>query len=134
MSSAVPWNSNSENCAVCEEDTPEDTKSHDVSESSPGSEPAGQNNGGEKRESVSEPDTTAVADASERSVSSEFVISKQLLCLHQVCTVVNISETTRGSRNTSGCNCIVLRCSYIFMWSTKRQNNMNNNTFSVKLL
>ncbi|XP_022622751.1 uncharacterized protein LOC111237798 [Seriola dumerili] len=48
----------------------EDLKSHDVSESSPGSEPMGLNHSGEERDSsisVREPETTPPADASESS-------------------------------------------------------------------
>ncbi|XP_070784647.1 uncharacterized protein [Enoplosus armatus] len=61
----------SECSSVCEEADPEVIKSHDVSESSPGSEPTGLNHSGEERRdaanSVREPETTAPADASESS-------------------------------------------------------------------
>lgn len=65
---------------MCKEAGPEVVKSHDVSESSPGSEPTGLDHSGEERDaanSVRESETTAQADASERSVGSEFVTSKQ---------------------------------------------------------
>lgn len=70
---------------------PEVLKSHDVSESSSGSEPSGLNHSGEEQNSgnyVGEPETTALVDASERSVGSEFVTSKQGACLHKLCTRV----------------------------------------------
>lgn len=73
--------------SVCQESGPELVQSHDICESSSGSEPAGLNHGGEERDSacyVGEPETTAMEDACERSVSLVFVTSKQGPCLHKV--------------------------------------------------
>lgn len=79
VSSAGTEESDNGTPAVLEQACPEDRKSHDVSESSPGPEPTGPSHSGEDRDaanSVREPETTPPADASERSVSSEFVISQ----------------------------------------------------------
>ncbi|KAG7231175.1 hypothetical protein INR49_012006, partial [Caranx melampygus] len=62
--------SNNGSSSVFEQACPEDIKSHDVSESSPGPEPTGLRHSGEDRDSansVREPETTPPADASERS-------------------------------------------------------------------
>lgn len=87
MSSAVTEDSDNGRCSVCKHASPEVTKSHDVSESSPGPEPTGLNHSGEEQDSansVRESETTAPADASARSVGSVFVISKQDTCLQSV--------------------------------------------------
>ncbi|XP_071340996.1 histone acetyltransferase KAT6B-like [Trachinotus anak] len=60
--------------SVFKQAAPEDIKSHDVSESSPGSDPTEFNHSGEKRDSansVREPETTPSADASEGSKSDQ---------------------------------------------------------------
>lgn len=87
MSSAVTDDPGRSSVSTEEEAAPEVTNSHDVSESSSGQEPAGLNHSGEEDISancVEEPATTAPKGASERSVSSEFVASKQDTCLHQL--------------------------------------------------
>ncbi|XP_044031756.1 uncharacterized protein LOC122866329 [Siniperca chuatsi] len=74
LSCAVTEDSENGSSSVCKEAGPEVTKSHDVSESSPGSEPTGLNHSGEERgaaNSVREPETTAPADASESSKSDQ---------------------------------------------------------------
>lgn len=73
--------------SVCKESGPELVQSHDICESPSGSEPTGLNHSGEERDSacyVGEPETTAMEDACERSVSSVFVTSKQGPCLYSL--------------------------------------------------
>lgn len=89
VSSAVAEDSENGSSSVCKESGPELIKSHDIFESSSGSEPMGLNHSGEERDSahyVGEPETTAMEDASERSVGSAFVTSKQGTCLHKLFT------------------------------------------------
>ncbi|XP_019127202.2 histone-lysine N-methyltransferase SETD1A [Larimichthys crocea] len=69
-SCAVTDDSDNGSPPVCREASPEVTRSHDVSESSPGSEPTGLNHSAEERDSancVDEPETAALADMSESS-------------------------------------------------------------------
>lgn len=108
MSSAAAEDSENGSLSLCKEPGPEVEKSHDVCESSPGSEPEGLNHSGEERDSansVREPETTTQADASERSVGSELVISKQDACLHKLrtCVFVSLPVTTRGRVDTTTC-------------------------------
>lgn len=75
-------NSDNGSPPVCKEAAPEVTNSHDVSESSPGSEPTGLDHSAEERDSangVDEPETTALADMSERSAGSEFAHQNKAL-------------------------------------------------------
>lgn len=68
---------------------PEDAQSRDVSPLSSGLEPSGLDHSGEKRESASsvrEPETTAAADASERSVGSEFEIPNKIFIYFELWT------------------------------------------------
>lgn len=98
VSSAVAEDSENGSSSVCKESGPELIKSHDIFESSSGSEPMGLNHSGEERDSahyVGEPETTAMEDASERSVGSAFVTSKQgTNCLL-------LPQTTRGHIDTT---------------------------------
>lgn len=75
--------------AACEE--PEAVKSHDVCESSPGSEPAGLDHRAQPGDAatassscVSEPEAAAVTAASERSAGSHRVLSKQVYTHREV--------------------------------------------------
>lgn len=80
--SAVTDDSDNGSPPVCREASPEVTRSHDVSESSPGSEPTGLNHSAEERDSancVDEPETAALADMSERSAGSEFAHQNKTL-------------------------------------------------------
>ncbi len=105
MSSAVT--EDSEGSSGCNEAGPEVVNSHDVSESSPGSEPTGFSHSGEERDaasSVRESETTAPADASERSAGSEFVTTKQdTYIVDKQCTCVcdSLHMTTRGHVDTT---------------------------------
>ncbi|GAA6215123.1 ubiquitin thioesterase otulin [Lates japonicus] len=74
QSCAVTEDSDNGSCSACEQASPEVTKSHDVSESSPGPEPTGLNHSGEEQDSanpVRESETTAPADASASSKSDQ---------------------------------------------------------------
>ncbi|XP_018549182.1 protein IWS1 homolog [Lates calcarifer] len=74
QSCAVTEDSDNGRCSVCKHASPEVTKSHDVSESSPGPEPTGLNHSGEEQDSansVRESETTAPADASASSKSDQ---------------------------------------------------------------
>lgn len=107
MFSAVTEDSEKGSSSVCKEAGPEVVQIHDVCESSPESEPAGLDHCGEERDSadcVREPEPTAPADASQRSVGSEFVISKQDACLHKLCTSFfpqSLPMTSRGRIHTT---------------------------------
>ncbi|XP_049420928.1 uncharacterized protein LOC125881692 [Epinephelus fuscoguttatus] len=73
-SCAAAEDSENGSLSLCKEPGPEVEKSHDVCESSPGSEPEGLNHSGEERDSansVREPETTTQADASESSKSDQ---------------------------------------------------------------
>lgn len=72
QSRAVTEDSENRSCSACKPAGPEVIKSHNVSESSPDSEPTGLDHSGEDRHaanSVKEPETTAPADASVSSKS-----------------------------------------------------------------
>lgn len=115
VSSVVTEDSNNGSCLESEQSIVGDLKSHNVPES-PGSEPAGLSLSGVERDSVSsvsEPETTAPADASERSVGLK--VSKQSTCLHKLSTCVfdGLIVTTRGRSNTVVCiNSIVTLSSW----------------------
>lgn len=105
MSRAVAEDLNNGSSEESKQVGAEDLKSHDVPVSS-GSEPVRRSHCGEKRDSVSsvsEPETTAPVDASERSVGSE--LSKQDTCLQELCTFVfdGLIVATRGCRHTTAC-------------------------------
>ncbi|XP_070708643.1 uncharacterized protein [Pempheris klunzingeri] len=73
-SCAVTEDAENESSSVCKEATRQVIKSHDISESSPGSEPTGLSRSAEERDSASSvrgPETTAPADASESSKPDE---------------------------------------------------------------
>lgn len=88
VSSVVTEHSNNGSSAESEQSGNEDLKSRIVPQS-PGSEPAGLGQSGEDRDSVNsvrEPETTAAADASERSVGSK--VSKQETLVYINCLLV----------------------------------------------
>ncbi len=101
MSSAVTEDVENGSSSAFKDEDPGVTKSQDVSESSHGSELTGPDLSGEERETANcagEPEVTALADASDRSVGSEFETSKQGTCLQKVssCVFDGLPMTTRG--------------------------------------
>lgn len=89
--------------SVCKESGCEIRTSHDICESSSGSDPAEIDHSGEEQGTthyVGEPATTASEDASERSVGLAVETSKQATCLHiikkKVCSFLRPLGCTRG--------------------------------------
>ena len=117
MSSAVTEDSEDGGSSVLEQVGPEAIESHDVSDSSLGS---GRDHSGEEQDSVNslrESETAAPADATERSVGSESVKSKQGTCLCSVWISV-LSLTTRGCRETTACAGEVILCFHSSVFHT----------------
>uniref|UniRef100_A0A8P4K4Q7 OTU deubiquitinase with linear linkage specificity a n=2 Tax=Dicentrarchus labrax TaxID=13489 RepID=A0A8P4K4Q7_DICLA len=99
-SCAVTEHSENGSSSVCDEAGPEVIKSHDVSESSPGSEPSGLNHSGEERSAanfVGQPETTAPPDASESSKSNQDA-KPDLECATMSSKEVTSSESIIGEK------------------------------------